>query len=745
MNPKRSLFFIAFLLFAGVDALLFSGSSNKGKNALYEVKVRPNFEAPELDGQLSQGEWRKAGLINNFTQKEPDEGQPASEPTFILITYDEENIYFGIRCFDSKPAKIVANEMRRDYNLSDNDYVEIIIDTFHDQRNAYYFATNSLGARLDCEIKAEGQHLNWDWDGVWRSVARRDEFGWTAEVAIPFQTLRFQNQESLTWGINFGRYIPRKGEESYWSPISRNDDFDDFGKFKASKFGTLRGLSNIKHQNRFEFKPYTIGGVERNFVVNNTEKQADIGLDTKFHITSNIISDLTINPDFAQVEADAEQINLSRFNLFFPEKREFFIEGLDVFNVGEESGYEPFTLLFFSRRIGLHRDAQTSALKEQPIMGGIKVTGKEGPYEIGLLNVLTDELNYQNSFGLQRSVPRTNFSAFRLKRDIFQRSYIGFMGLSKDETEDGHYNRTFAMDARFSFDNNLKLGGYVAKTETPGLDGDDFNSYADVSWGNDLFSAGGSFTDIGKNFNPEMGFLQWRDIRKYNLELTFSPRPQFLNTRKTYFSYNLEYITDHNDELQYRTIGGSIYNQFNDQSYLFLGLTNYYDNLPDSTLFLGTYVPGGIYRYNVAGLTYVSDLSKKISGSIQLGAGNFYDGPYYQVSLSNYLRPSNRFGLDLQWSWYRTDVPFPAGSSTRFTSNIFSARFNYSFTTDLFIKTYVQWNSVRNRVISNILLNFIHSPGSDFYLVYNEEWNTRGGFDTTNRTLLAKITYLFKF
>jgi len=714
---------ILFLTAATVAFNSFaSPSGSKGKALLYSVNVK-NGQAPVLDGILSKNEWKNATVIHNFTQKEPTEGSNVSEPTVVLITYDKDNIYFGIRCFDKEAKKIVANEMRRDYDLSDNDYFEIIIDTFHDQRNAYYFATNSLGARLDCEVKSEGAHINWDWDGIWASTAKKDKYGWTAEVAIPFKTLRFDNSDELTWGINFGRYIPRKREEAFWAPISRDDDFDHTGKFKPSKFGTLNGLRNINRQRRFQIKPYVIGGVEKNFnPTGPIAKLGDVGLDTKVHLTSNLVADLTLNTDFAQVEADVEQVNLSRFGLFFPEKRDFFIEGLDVFNIGVESFDEPLSLLFFSRKIGL----------DTPIIGGVKMTGKEGPYEIGLLNVYT---NSNNDLG----IPKTNYAALRVKRDVLQRSYIGFMGLSRNSEIRDDYNRTFAVDGSFSFDNNINVNGYFAKTQTPGRKGHDTSGFVDFSWGSDKFSTNASFTDIGENFNPEMGFLQWDDIRRYTLKLTASPRPKLFNTRQTHIGYELEYITDHNNQLQYRIIEPTILNIFNDESYIFVSLDNYYDRVQFPFPLGSTVIPPGIYKYNIFVASYGSDFSRKISGIVQGGAGSFYNGEFQSVGLYTYLRPNDRFALDLNWTWNRVDVPFPNG---KFTTSILGARINYSFTTDLFAKAYIQWNDFEKRIISNFLVRYRYKPGSDFYFVYNEESNTGGNFTTANRTLIAKFTYL---
>ncbi len=747
MHFLQRFLFLALVLFL-CSAPLQGGAkaSKKRKRATaYEVDVFRNVTPPTLDGILSKNEWKNASIITNFTQKEPNEGEPASEPTIILVYYDDEHVYFGIRCFDREPDRIVANAMRRDSDLSDNDYVEIIIDTFHDQRNAYYFATNSLGARLDSEIKAEGTHINWQWDGIWFSAARRDQYGWTAEVAIPFKTLRFENSGEMVWGINFGRYIARKREESYWSPITRDDDFDNYGRFRVSKFGTLRGFRNIRQKERFQIKPYVIGGVERFAAsgLNQTDKLANIGLDAKIGITSNLVSDLTINTDFAQVEADQEQVNLSRFNLFFPEKRDFFLEGLDIFNIGENVLGDPFTLLFFSRRIGLQEDFTTGQFFEVPIIAGVKLTGKEGPFELGFLDVLTEASTFTNYYGEVTSVPKTNFAAVRVKRDIFKRSYIGFMGLSKDQiADDGGYNRTVAVDGLFAFDNNLTVSGYLAKTFTPGLKGKDYNGFLDVSWGNDKFYSRASYTDIGENFNPEMGFLQWTDIRKYTLSLGVSPRPRFLNLKQTDFTYDLEYITDHSGELQYRTLSTGVLNIFRDHSYFYVGFINFYDNLPFDAPLEQTVIPAGIYRYNIFGVSYSSDLSRKISGRVDFSGGSFYDGTIYGVTLTNYLRPNDRFRFSLTFDWNRVDLPFENG---RFNTAILGTRFTYSFTPNLYTRAYIQWNHFDKRVLSNILFNFIHTPGSDLYFVYNEEWDTRSGLQVRNRTFLAKFTYLLSF
>lgn len=734
-DKKCRISYAMYLLFLMKAAPVLGIPSDNPSNC--EAHISTTKVPPVIDGVLNETEWQTAAVLKNFIQKEPVEGEPASEITVAYIYYDQNNIFFGVRCFDKNPNAIVASEMRRDESLSENDYVEILIDTYHDQRNAFYFATNSVGARLDCEVKNEGKLLNWNWDGVWTCAATRDSLGWTAEMAIPFQTLRFDNSQELSWGINLGRYIPRKREEAYWAPISRNDDFDDQGKFKPSKFGTLHGLRNISQACRLQLKPYSIGGAEWQFNAGQSERVTDVGIDAKFHLTPNITSDLTINTDFAQVEADAEQVNIGRFSLFYPEKRDFFVEGLDFFKIGEGSSSNPFALLFFSRNIGI--DPGTGF--ETPIIGGLKTTGKAGSYELGVLNVLTNSIDVESE---KRHVPKTNFSAIRLKRDIFSRSSVGMMFLDKEPFQ-GNHNRTFAADANLSFENNLSISGYLAKTQTPGLSGKDFNTYLKAGWGNDRYYTFASFTTIGENFNPEMGFMQWRrrNIRKYQAYGSFSPRPNFGNIRKTQFSAQTEIITDQNNGLLYRTIQPGIWNIFKDESYIFLAVTNYYDMAPDFSLGRSSspiQVPAGIYKYSVWGLSYLSDRSKELSGGLRVGNGGFYGGTFTGVTVNASWRPNKGFGLD--FSWQRNWVDLPGGE---FAANLVRTQLKYSFTPDLYIKADVQWNELQERFTSKILLNYIPRSGSDLFLVYSDLWETVPALSESNRTLLGKFTYMFDF
>lgn len=467
------------------------------------------FDAPgqsRSTAGLGEQAWQNAAITTSLTQREPREGNPVSERTEIRILYDDRALYIGFRCWDSDVSKIVANEMRRDAILLDNDCVEIYLDTYHDHRTSFLFATNPLGAQRDAIIMADAndEEQNWDWNGVWENASTIDSAGWTAEFAIPFQTLRFQAGDNAVWGLNVSRLIPRKREEAYWTPIKR--DYGWAGKYRVSMYGHLLGLGVLKQPGDLELKPFVLAGTERDF-----EKQSSavfrkgLGLDAKYHLTPNITAGLSINTDFAQVEADQEQTNLTRFELLFPEKRDFFLEGASIFRFGERtySPLMPASVLFFSRRIGLSEDNTLI-----PLLGGAKVTGKTAGLSIGLLNMTADRSTYRNDDDQEVSVPRTNFGVLRLRQDVLENSSIGFIALNKQPFGNGSYNRGVGVDANVYLSPNTQVGGFLAKSFSPDMKGHDVAGYADFVYSDDLFSVFLNQNTIQDNFNPEMGYFQ---------------------------------------------------------------------------------------------------------------------------------------------------------------------------------------------------------------------------------------------
>ena len=687
-----------------------------------------------LDGDLNDEFWHKARVIDAFTQREPHEGRPASERTAVRVVYDDDTLFVGVMCFDENPDLIVADEMRRDAELKDNDFIEIILDPFLSRRNGFYFAVNPLGARRDALIRDDGANINWDWDGIWDAEVRRTQQGWSAEIAVPFATLRFKQEEEQIWGINFGRHIARKREEVYWTPILR--DYGREGQYKISYFGRMTGLRDLKPGQCFQIMPYLIGGGEKPESGEPFRETGDVGLDLKARVTSNLTADVTWNTDFAQVEADQEKFNLTRFNLFFPEKRSFFLEGADIFRMGERfRKRETPTLLFFSRTIGLSDDGM-----EIPIIGGARVTGKVGPYDLGVMDLVTDRAAYtEDEERIQ--IEKSNYAVMRLKRDLFRKSTIGVMVLSKDSIDSSLANRAGGIDFNLAFGNNFKSGGYIAKTATSELKGRDWSGYLDLIWENDHFQVDLSYLDVGENFNSEMGFINRTDIRKFRSNISLRPRPHILNLRKSYFYNKLIYVENHNGQVESRLVQFGNHNRFQDGSSFTLSLNRNYEYLFDPfEIKTGVFIPVGGYAFNDFSSTYESDKSRRFSCRGEVKTGQFYSGKLFQLNGSGILKLSRSFNLEFILSRNRFDLDANDG---RFTAVIAAARIVYAFSPDLYAKTYVQWNSDESLFKSNFLVRWIYKPGANLYFIYNETHEVGSQGFLQDRMVMLKVSFLF--
>jgi hypothetical protein len=723
----------------------------------------------KIDGELNEKDWSLATPVSDFVQLEPEEGQPATEKTEVWVLYDEKNLYLGISCFDQSPKKIVANQMCRDADLDQNDFVGIILDTFHDHRNCFFFSTNPLGAQLDGLITDEGKNKNLDWDGIWDCATSKDSLGWYAEISIPFKTLRFEKKEKPIWGINFGRLIRRKNEFCFWTPMLR--DYGMNSPFKVSMVGHLDGLENLKKTKNIQFSPYVLGKLERDYEEKRTKGSADLGLDLKYGVTSNLILDFTFNTDFAQIEADQYQINLSRFSLFFPEKRDFFLEGAGVFHFGERIppyGDPPQTILFFSRKIGL---AEEEAL---PIFGGLKLSGKVGKSNIGFLNMQVKEKEIEDE-GVYYIVPSTNFTAFRLKRDFLSQSNFGFIFLNKEENitntqmekiennpdtyfaEDygKRYNRVLGFDGNFTFLKNLNLGGFVSKSFTPDLKRKDWASSVYAEWRNDLFSFDLSYTDIAPNFNSEMGFILRDDIRKSKLELGYSPRPKILFIRQSFFFVDGAYITDQTNLMLNRENSFGVFNLLENGGEIMFGVYESFERLKEEDEFdirEDKWVEVGDYKSKGFFSKMGTDRSRKFSLNLGFNGGDFYNGKILSFDLHPNFTPGPRLSFSFFWKYNKIkDLPIYNSLEDRkerieFDTHILGGRITYSFSTKLFYRGFVQWNTDDEELSANLLLSYIYRPGSNFYLVYNEVWNTPSGakkVEVKDRTVLFKLVHLF--
>ena len=565
-----------------------------GRVTLRAVRVA---EGIVLDGRLSEDVYARVAPVGDFVQQEPREGDPATEATDVWVMFDDRNLYIGARLWDSQPERIVANEMRRDHwSIGRGDSFTVALDTFYDRRNGFIFQTNLLGAIRDAQVTDE-RNENDDWNTVWNVQTTRFEAGWTVEMAIPFKSLRYQQRSDQVWGINVQRNVRWKNEQSFLSPIPASYSFGGINKFSSA--ATLVGIETPASSKNLELKPYGISTIATDRTATpsvSNDAGGDLGFDVKYGLTRGLTADFTVNTDFAQVEADEEQVNLTRFSLFFPEKREFFLEGQGVFNFGGRrnevwgpGGDTP--IMFYSRRIGLSDGGIV------PIRAGGRVTGRGGRYTVGLLTMQAGESEAAGTSA-------TNFSVVRIRRDIFRRSTIGVMGTHRSVAVDGTgSNQVFGTDANFAFFQNLSIDTYYARSRTPGLSGKDTSYRARVGNRGDRYGFEYEHLLVGEDFKPEIGFLRRRDFRLNRGQLRFSPRPTFTDmVRKFSYQVTLEHFTNGEGVVETRQIDGRFEMELQNGDDWSLEYTNSYEFL-DEPFFIASdvTVPAGAYDFQNSG------------------------------------------------------------------------------------------------------------------------------------------------
>jgi hypothetical protein len=714
-----------------------------GKRSITAVRT----ETPlKVDGLLNEPAWQNALFQGQFTQREPEEGVQASEKTEIGFLYNAKNLYIGIKCYDSEPDKIIAREMRRDAIVDDDDYFEIVLDTYHDHRSAYYFITNPHGVKREAILANEGRDYNPAWDGVWLCKAKITEQGWFIEIAIPWKTLRFAEGASSAWGFNCARMIRRKNEHVYWQLIPR-----DFGRgaglFRLSEAGSLEGIVDAKMGGNLELMPYFLGGMENDSRTNfTTDRLSDIGLDAEVALTANLALDLTLNTDFAQVEADQEQVNLTRFSLYYPEKRDFFLEGAEVFAFGGSGGFrwhrgDTDMNLYYSRRLGLVDG------REARILGGAKMVGKIGKYQVGVMNILTDDVTYREE-DVTTTVNAANFTVVRLRRDIFQRATIGMMFLNKEDLRSPYFNRSLGIDGNIPLSRYFTMAGYIAASFGPEENKQNLAGRLSLDYNSDLWRASASHLDIGARFNPEVGFIRRTDFRLSNASIEYSPRPKGPSVIRQ-FGYQLEgsYRSDHDNRMLDNKIEASFSIEFQNSARLSANIqreSEYIDY--DWKVREGFLIPEGTYTGFVYSLNAQSDKSRAIAGGIDIDYGSYYSGHQMSFGLDSTITRIRRLRMELD---YRHNyIRLPEGS---FRTNTFGLRMFYFFSTDLYVKAYVQWNddkyynAGRERIVSDILLRWIYSPACNLYVVYNDaRLIGPGNNEIVNRTLMVKVTYFWR-
>ena len=665
-----------------------------------EIVARHTDDPITLDGVLDEPAWQEAEPATNFIQREPYQGEPATEKTEIRVLYDDEAIYFGVWAWDREPEKLIINHLEQDFSHQDDDGVSFYIDTFNDDRNSYGFYINPVGAKREMQSVDEGKYQIFEWEDVWDTKTQITDQGWFAEVRIPFKSLRFSKDRVQTWGLNLQRRVRRRNEQSFWAPIPRR-----YMPWLMSYAGDLKGLEDIPREPNVKVKPF-MTSTFRKFEGDDFDTQVDFGLDLKYSLTTGLTLDGTLNTDFSQVEADVQQINLTRFSLFFPEKRDFFLENAGIFSFGDTTfrGNRPGELIpFFSRRIGLSENGQPVS-----ILGGARLTGRTGKYSLGFLNMQTLEADAE---------PANNFTVARVKRDILNQSELGVLFINRQSDISGDYNRTYGLEANFRFWQDFRIVSFLAATQTPGLEKDNLAGRLWLEWRTNLWEARTGYFDIGENFNAEVGFVPRRDIRKSDSSVGWRPRPRSISWIREFFpNVRTQYIMDHDNRLLTRVTDFQFQTTFEDGGFFQAGQTSRFERLDDSFFIRGQVeILPGDYNFNRWFVAFSSDRSATLSGNVRYETGDLWDGTSKGARLELIFRPHYKFSASAQLQWDRLKL-----LGGNLTTRLLNTHIEYRFSTEMFLSALIQYNSALRQTSTNLRFNLIHRPLSDIFLVYNE-------------------------
>ena len=713
------------------------------------VRAWPVEQRPVIDGDvLNDPAYEDATSITGFRQNTPDEGQPASERTEVRIVYTEDTLYFGVICYVRDPRTIIVADSRRDSSLDEADAFQIILDTYRDGQNGFVFGTNPAGVEYDGQVTNEGQGsgrfgggarpggsrqqrgsgggFNLNWDGVWQISAEVTDVGWTAEFAIPFRTLRFPSGEVQTWGVNFQRNIRNRNEESYWATLPRQYNLN-----RLSLAGELQGLS-IPLQRNLKLSPYVLGESVRRTAERTMTSTGEFGADLKYSVTPSLTLDATYNTDFAQVEVDDQQINLDRFNLFFPEKRPFFLENAGLFSVGQPGSVE----IFFSRRIGIGDSGE-----QIPILVGGRLSGKIGTNtNIGFLNMQTESMSATGT-------PSQNFTVARVRQDLPNRSNIGAIVVNRQAigslAGDRNYNRAYAVDGRLGIGQGGLISGFAAETETPGGARVDTHAYGlSAQQASERVQLSLGYSEVGPNFNPEVGFYQRRGYRRATGRVFMNLRPDdFLGIHE--FRPHVNHITTFDfetglPETQFTHIDNHTEWEAGHEIHTGMNVTRErvftpFEIVPDII------IPPGTYDHAEAQLVAQTNQGAPLSVELRTIIGGFFGGDRVQLRPTVSMRVGETLTAQLQWD--RNDIQLPGGD---FVANLGRLRVSYSFTTRMFVQALVQYNDRTDLWSSNVRFGLLSDANSGLFVVYNDIQGLGSARpDGAGRTLTLKYSYLF--
>lgn len=680
-----------------------------------------------VDGRMDEAAWQSATPATGFVQQQPKEGAPSTHRSEVRFLYDDDNLYVGGHFAEDEIDRLVVNELKRDFAARDGDLVVLNLDTFGDRLNAYNFQTNPACALRDSQSYDEGRNINANWDGVWTCRSTIDADGFTYEQAIPFKQLRFPRQAEQEWGMNLFRLIRHGNEHTSWSPIPRQ-----FNQFKMSYAGVLDGIRDVTPGRNIRVKPFVIGDLTRR---NGTQKASfDGGLDVKVGLGSNLVLDATLRTDFSQVEADTQQVNLTRFSLFFPERREFFLENQGNFQIGGFTNTSNSLIPFFSRTIGLS-DSGTPI----PIVGGLRLTGRVGRTTVGVLNMQTE----QDVRAGRPTLPAANFTVARVSRDFFSNSSAGLFVLDKERGDES--NRVVGGEVRFNLRRALNIDGLFMVSDKTAV-GTGVAWRAGVTYDPGKTATSVSYTALGNEFRDDLGFIPRQGVDILTASVMRRMRPAWSSKTVREYRATLPYNLYRRDGIGIETqnIAPSLTAEFHDASTAVLTLQHNEEFLSapfrPQGIPAGFSIPKGRYRFETADLTYTGNNSKRIAPVAGVRGGGYFDGD--RAGATGGVRVRYNAHLATTVSVSRDQIE---AGGTSFGTTLVSLRIDGSFSTRMFLNAFVQYNSVTRQVSTNVRYDFIHHPLSNLFVVYNDTRSTAGGAQAPTRALIVKFTQLFSF
>jgi Domain of unknown function (DUF5916)/Carbohydrate family 9 binding domain-like len=725
---------------APTDRAVHADSVPHAADARRELVAIAAATPPRIDGVLDDALWRSAEPATGFVQAEPNEGAPASERTEAWVAFDGATLYVAAYLHDGASLAPVVNDIRKDFQETEQDDFEVLLDTFGDRRNGYVFITNAEGAKADRQVANEGREINTSWDATWTVATHRVADGWTAEMAIPFRALRFAGGATPRWGINFSRRVRRRNEIDFWSPVPRA-----YTLARVSRAGDLLGLTTGGGGRDLRVKPYVAGRALRDPASPAAVRKGDAGVDLKYGVTSGLTLDVTVNPDFAQVEADEQQVNLTQFSQFFPEKREFFLENSGVFYVGDAARNNRVSLaptpdedllLFFSRRIGLAPDGQPT-----PIPAGVRLTGTAAGVGVGALSMQTRASSTARA---------TNYSVLRLRRNLFAGSDVGVIAMSRQATDSGRdYNRVAGADANFRLFGRVDWNSYAVRSATPGAAHGQYAARSSVNYEGRFLHFKGGALEIGDGFRDDLGYYRRTDTRKWLLDTGLRPRLAWVRAHGVremhpHVTWNY-YESPHGGRILAKNLHTGYTLFFNTGGFVELSANPRYERTAQPFRLYRSVspLPAGGYAWNEWQLKGATDASRALSLDYTGIVGGLWSGTQRAVRSTITYRPTYR--LRLAGGISRTDARQRVPRDEQFVATLYTGRASYSFTTRMFVDALTQYDPASHQLSANVRYNLIHHPLSDLFIVYNDQRFLTPDAPIAGRSLIVKFTQMVAF